>query len=76
MTSEHSIMIHHVTADPLHFQGAYLVVEQAETLFYKHDAQFLGSLKDRSVILASCGGSNVFCARAACSEHVVDEREL
>lgn len=71
----HSIVLFLVPADPVHLRGR-LMVEQTEALFYEHNAQFLGSLKDRSVILAACRGGDVFCTRSACSEYVVDEWEL
>ena len=53
-----------------------LVVEEADVLLHKGDAQLLGGVEDGTVVLAAAGGSNVLDARAGRAEDIVNEGEL
>ncbi len=53
-----------------------LVMEQAEGLLDKCDAQPLGSLKDGTIVLTATGRRHVLDAGAGCSENIVCEGEL
>lgn len=52
------------------------MVEEADILLNESDAQLLGRLKDRLVVLATSGGGNVLGARLGSAVDVVGEREL
>lgn len=52
------------------------MVEQTDTLLDEGDAQLLGGLEDRGVVLAAGGGGNVLDTGAGSAEDVVDEGEL
>lgn len=53
-----------------------LVVEETDVLLHEGDAQFLGCLKDGTVVLAASWGGDVLDTGTSCAEHVVDEWEL
>lgn len=53
-----------------------LVMEETDVLLHKGDAQLLGRLEDRDVVLAASGGGDVLDARAGSTVNVVDEGEL
>ena len=57
-------------------RGFRLVMEQPGALLDKRNAQFLGRLEDRAVVLASAGRGDVLGAGAGGTEDVVDEGEL
>lgn len=51
-------------------------MEQTDTLLDKDHTQLLSGLKDRAVVLATSGGSNILDARSGGTEDVVNEGEL
>jgi hypothetical protein len=53
-----------------------LVVEEADVLLDKRDAQLLGRLEDGDVVLTATGGGNVLDARLGGAVDVVGEGEL
>lgn len=52
------------------------MMKQPDVLLYERDAQALGGLDDRAVVLAAGGGGHVFDAGAGGAEDVVGEGEL
>ena len=52
------------------------MVEEADVLLDKRDAQLLGRLEDGAVVLAATGGGNVLDARLGGAVDVVGEGEL
>lgn len=51
-------------------------MEKASALLDEGNAELLGSLKDRSIVLATARSSNVLDTRAGSAENVVDKGEL
>ena len=60
----------------VHCLFVVLVVEEADVLLHKGDAQLLGRLEDGHVVLAASRGGDVLDAGAGGTVDVVDEREL
>ena len=52
------------------------MVEQPRTLLHKCNAQILGSVEDRLIVVAAHWTSDVLHATSCCSIDVVDEGEL
>jgi hypothetical protein len=52
------------------------MVEETDVLLHERDAQLLGRLENRDVVLAASRGGDVLDARAGGTVDVVDEGEL